>query len=138
MADSYGYRYGARSIIKKPLDSTSAAITAGDILTLATAGYLKEATDGDDFHGVAVESSASPDSDGDLSILVDVSQESVYEYPPDTGTVTAALAGTTMDVGAARSINIDASATDNVKVHRADVDANTVYVSFVTDYPGVA
>ncbi|MCP4069856.1 MAG: hypothetical protein GY741_16410 [Phycisphaeraceae bacterium] len=141
MADSYGYRYGNRVIVKKLLDSDSAAITAGDIITTsdATAGYVKEAdATGELFAGVAVTSASSPSADGGAFVLVDVSQESVYEYPADSGTPAAADAGFTCDIAAARSINFDASATDNVKIHRVDTDASTLFVSFITDYAGTA
>ena len=140
MADSYGYRYGPRVLVNKPLDSTTAAITAGDIMTTsnATAGYIKEADANSElFAGVAVESSASPSAAGDLSILVDVSGLSVYEYPVDSGTLVAADAGLTCDIAAARTINYDLGTTDNVKIHKVDVDAQTVFVSFLTDYAGV-
>jgi hypothetical protein len=124
-------------LISKPLDSTSAAITAGDIMTTsdATAGYIKEAdATGELFAGIAVESSASPSADGGLSILVDISQESIYEYPADSGTPAAGDAGFTCDIGGTRTINFDATATDNVKIHKVDTATSTVYVSFITDY----
>lgn len=65
-----------------------------------------------------------------MSILVDISEASVYEFPPDTGSATAAQAGKTCDVGGARSINVDATADDNVIIHSVDTDANSVLVSF--------
>ena len=139
MADSYGYRFGPRVLVSKPLDSTSAAITAGDIMTTtdASAGYIKEAdATGELFAGIAVESSASPGADGDLSILVDVSQASVYEYPADSGTAAAEDAGFTCDIGGTRTINWDATVVDNVKIHKVDTDAATLFVSFITDYAG--
>ena len=113
--DSFGYREGPRMLVSLPVDSSTADITAGDILAWGTAGY-------------------------DVSILVDVSELSIYEFPPDAGNVTQAIVGTTMDVGGARSANIDASADDVVVCVRVDVDANTGFFMFKTTskYAGVA
>lgn len=136
MADSYGYRYGPRVLVEMPLDSTSAAITAGDIITTtdASAGYVKEAdATGEAWVGVAVSSSASPSADGDLSILVDISELSIYEYPADSGTPAAADANFTCDIGGTRSINFDATAVDNVRLHKVTADS-TLIVSFINDY----
>ena len=139
MADSYGYRSGPRSSVKLLLDSDSAAVTSGDILTStgATPGYVIAADgSGDAFRGVAITDSASPSADGGAFVMADVSQMSIYEYPVDSGSVAAGDAGFTCDIAAARTINFDASVTDNVKIHAVDVDANTVFVSFITDFAG--
>ena len=139
--DAYGYRHGPRVIVPLPVDSSTSDITAGDILAWGTAGYVQQAAAGGAvIAGVAVESVASPSSDGDVTILVDVSPLSVYAYPPDSGSVTAGLAGTTMDIGGVRSIDIDASVDDVVRVVQADVTNGVVFVSFKTaeTWPGVA
>lgn len=139
--DSFGYREGPRMLVSLPVDSSTADITAGDILAWGTAGYVQQAAAGANIvAGIAAETVASPSADGDVSILVDVSELSIYEFPPDAGNVTQAIVGTTMDVGGARSANIDASADDVVVCVRVDVDANTGFFMFKTTskYAGVA
>ncbi len=138
--DSYGYRHGPRVLVKLPVDSATSDIVAGDILTWGTAGYVQQAAAGaNTVAGVAVESVSSPSSDGDSSILVDISEMSVYAYPPDSGSVSAGLVGKTMDVGGARSIDIDASTDDVVRVVEADTDNGVLLVMFktTTSYAGV-
>lgn len=136
---SYGYRYGERVPVQTPIDASSAAISVGDIITATgfTSGYFGKAAAGDTIFGVAMESCPVPASDGAKSILVDISQASVYEYPPDAGSVTAALAGKTCDVGGAQSIDIDASADDVVQIVRADTTANTVFIQIIPTRTGV-
>ena len=139
--DSYGYREGPRMLVSLPVDSSTSDITAGDLLAWGTAGYVQQAAAGaNTLAGVAAESVASPSADGDVSILVDISELSIYEFPPDAGSVTQAIVGTTMDVGGARSIDIDASADDIVRCVRVDTDANTAFVMLktVTSSGGVA
>lgn len=123
---AYGYREGERQLVSRPLDSSTSAIVAGDILTLATAGYLKRAAAGDTPYGVSVEDAAAPAADGDTSILVDVSTLSLYEYPADAGSVTQALASTWLDVGGPQSIDIDATTDKVFWVETVNTTANTV------------
>lgn len=138
MSVQYGYREGLRRLVSKPLDADTTAVSVGDILTVGTTGFLKKAAAGEPVYGVAAQASASPSADGDLSILVDISEDSIYEFPPDAGSVSAGLVGTTMDIGGAQSINIDASLVDDVKCVRVDTDANTLFVQFSITYTGVA
>lgn len=138
MSVQYGYREGRRILVEKELDADTAAIAVGEILTVGSTGYVKRAGAGETVYGIAAQASASPAADGDLSIMVDISEQSIYEYPPDGGSVTQALVGTTMDVGGPQSINIDASVVDNVKCVRVDTDANTLFVQFSLTYTGVA
>lgn len=136
--DVYGYRFGPRVLVKMPVDSSTTAIEAGDMLTLATAGYVKQAAAGDIVYGVAYDRVAVPAADGDAYVVVDVSREAVYEYPPDTGSVTAALLMLTCDLGGPRSINIDASADDCLQIVQCNVTENTVLVRIVSILTGVA
>ena len=132
MADSYGYRFGPRVLVSLPVDGSSAAITAGDVVASRDSGYIEQAGDADTLiKGVAVESCASPSADGGVSILVDISQESIYEYPSDT-TATAAQAGKTCDLAGARQVKSAGTAVDNVYIHKVDTDSNTCFVSFKT------
>jgi len=136
--DKYGYRYGPRYPQTYGVDSTSNAIAVGDVVTEATAGYVKKASAGDRVFGVAMEAATAGSADGDVKVQVDVSPYSVYEYPPDAGSVTVALIHRTMDLGGARSIDIDASADDDVYVENVDTSANTLFVRLVPYFQGVA
>lgn len=133
----YGYRRGLRHPVPMKVDSSTSAIVTGDTIQAATAGYVKQAAAAQALVGIAMQDCAVPSADGDATILVDVSTDSEYEYPPDTGTVTQALCNTTMDTGGAQSINIDASAVDNVIVRSVDTVKNTLNVSFIFAPAGV-
>lgn len=133
----YGYRRGPRNEVQARLDSTTSTVNIGDMLTLATAGYYKQAGAGDVVHGVAVSYSTAPSADGEKSVTMDISGESVYAYPPDSGTVTAALIGLMCDVGGAQSIDIDASTDDCILIRDVDVANNLVYVQIRPAFAGV-
>lgn len=138
MSDSlYGYRQGRRAVRPVRLDSATAAIEVGDMLTLGTAGYFQQAAAGDIPICVAMEKSAAPSADGDLSILADFDLTTVYEYPPDAGSVTVALIGKTCDVGGPKSVNIDATVDDVLLIVDVDTDANTAFVMIRPTYAGV-
>ena len=134
---AFSYRTGRRVIRKVLLDADSAAIVVGDALTItnATDGYFKEVdASGEAVSCIATTASASPSSDGDLFVMADFSTESVYEVPPDTGSITQAIAGNTCDCGAdARSINIDASSTDDILILEVDVNENIAYVRLLSN-----
>lgn len=126
----YGYREGTRLPVVLPVDSAANGdINVGDFVIFSTAGYITKVSAGDIPIGVSMQNVAVPSSDGGATCLVDVSQESIYEYPPDTGTCTVGLAGLTCDTGGAQSINIDASTDDCILIRRVDTSANTVFVS---------
>lgn len=136
-ADKYGYRFGERLIVEYGVDSTSSAISAGDHVKWDTAGYVEPCTAGDNPIGVAVADQTAGTADGDASVRVDISEWSVYEYPPDAGTVTVALRGLTCDLGGARSIDIDASADDNIVIVNVDTSANTLLIRHKYPVTGV-
>lgn len=139
MPDSYGYRFGPQVIQTYGVDSSVATtIRPGDHVKWATAGYVTICGAGDNPIGVAVSVATPGTSDGDVTVQVDISEWSVYEYPPDAGSVTAALIGLTCDLGGARSIDIDASADDNIKIVNVDTAANTVLVRHLYPTTGVA
>lgn len=138
--DLYGYREnagGKQLLIPVLIDSSSAAIDVNDMLTKGTAGYFQKAAAGDIVECFAAGKCAVPSADGGVSILADFSTESVYEYPPDAGTVTQALVPLTTDTGGARSVDIDASTDDCLQIVRVDVGANTVFVRRIPIYVGV-
>ena len=138
---AFEYRKGERKLVKCLLDDTSAAILVGDAITIsgANAGYFKEVdAAAEAVTGIAASESASPSVDGDLFVMVDISPLSVYRAPPDTGSVTQAIAGRSADVGAdARSVDINGSTTDDIIILEADVTGNTVLVRLNPTFTGV-
>ncbi len=137
--DKYGYRQGARTLVKVKVDSsTSVPIEVGDMLTLATAGYVKQASADDTVYGVAASRlETAPAADGDAEILVDISPDSIYEYPPDSGSASQAKLFLTCDVGGARSVNHDATVDDCLLIVGIDTDKNTYLVQIRPTYAGV-
>ena len=143
MATPYGYRKGPRELIELPLDSTSADIGADCIAITedgATSQFFKEVDgSGESLMGWSASKVDSPSADGGAKVLVDVSSQSIYEFPPDAGTVTYALVGKTCDIGAdGKSINIDASATDDILIVDVDTTSNTCFVRHIGNLGGVA
>lgn len=131
-SDNYGYRYGARKLVEFGVDSATSDITEGDMLTMGTAGYVQQAAAGSNvLVGFAAEGVSSPSSDGDVSILVDVSPDAVYAFPPDAGSVTVGLKELTCDIGGARSVDIDASTDDVILIRDVDTSANLAFISIV-------
>jgi len=128
VSDKYGYRHGQRQPVKMLVDSSSSVpIEVGDMIALATAGYVKQAAAGDKIVGVAMSRlPEAPAADGEASILVDISQESVYAYPGST-TVSQAKLMLTCDVGGARAIDETASDDDCIRIVGVDA-ANNVYL----------
>jgi hypothetical protein len=130
---SFAYREGERRPVWMKLDKDSADTVVGMAMTEsgATSGYIKEVdASGEAVIGFAMQIvEVTGASDGLCSVLVDVSEESVYEVGPDAGTVTQALVNKTMDVGAnGLSVNIDASSTDDIEVIGVDTVANTLSI----------
>lgn len=130
-SDSYGYRRGPRELVRYELVSTTAALVEGDMVKISgTAPYITACAAGDaNFLGFAAEGASSPSSNGDTSILVDVSYQSVYAYPPDAGSIAIAQRGLTVDIGGTRSVDIDGSGEDVLMIKDVDVAANLVFVS---------
>ena len=142
MATGFDFAYGERILVRVPLDSTSADIEVGDAITTsgATAGFYKEVdASGESTIGIAVEKVTSPDADGGATVLVNISENAYYRVNPDAGSVSSSLRFKLADIGAdGRSVNIDASATDNVKIHDYRTDDNTILVSVIVEvYAGV-
>ncbi len=125
----FDWRYGERQLQRYPLDKDSADITVGMALTHsgATSGYLKEVdASGEAVVGIAAsEVVVTGSADGDHYVMVDTSLTSVYEVGPDAGSVTQALLSKTCDVGAdGKTLNIDASATDDLQIVQVDLTNN--------------
>lgn len=140
----YGYRRGLRETRKARVANTavSGGIKKGDFLKWdGVAGYVTQAAAGDLPCAVANEACVTiPTTDGGQEIEADFGPQSIFEYPPDTGTVTVGMIGKTMDVGGAQSINIDASADDGVECVDVDTTNNTVFckIKFAQAETGIA
>lgn len=141
MATGFDFAYGERLLVRVPLVSTSANIEVGDAITVsATPGYYKEVgASGSSTIGIAMEKVSSPAVDGEATVLVNISENAYYRVNPDAGTVSSALRFKTADIGAdGRTVDIDASATDNVKIHDYRTADNSLLVSLiVAAYTGV-
>lgn len=133
-----GYRTGPRVVVKAKVAAATSDIKAGDALFgAAAAGYVQQAAAGEAPVGISTQDVDSPSANGDVTCLMDVSPLSQYEYPPDAGTVTQALANTTMDLGGPQSIDIDASTDDIFTVDEVDTVNNTVTGRFTFTPLGV-
>jgi hypothetical protein len=131
------YRYGMRSIEPYPVKA-AAVIKAGDFCKLDASGNIEPCASGDTATLVSVDTITGGASDGDVSCRADSSTESVYEYPPDSGTLTLALQLKTCDVGGPQSIDPDASADDGILIRKVDTNTNTAFISLAGVYSGVA
>lgn len=133
---------GERTLIELPLDASTAALVQGQVITEddATAGYFKEVDAlAESCRGVVVNKVASPATDGDKSVVVDVSRHSVYRVSPDAGSVALTDQMETCDIGAdGLTINIDGSTTDDIEILNVDTGANVAYVRFNFSLSGVA
>lgn len=134
----WGYRRGPYEIVKHYMDSATAAeVQPGDFVVAVSAGYVGQAAAGGTPLGVAVSVGLDPAADGQQYVLVSMHPDAVYEYPPDSGTVTQALVNTTMDIGGAQSIDIDASTDDIIQVVEVDTERNTLFVKLIPTFAGV-
>jgi hypothetical protein len=143
MATGFDFVYGQRVLVRVPLDADSADIEVGTAITATNAdtGFYKNVdASGETTVGIAVEKVSSPSADGGATVLIDISEESYYRVNPDTGTAAETLRFKTCDIGAdGRTANIDASDTDNVKIHEVRTSDNALLVSIiVAAYVGVA
>jgi hypothetical protein len=143
MALPYGYRKGIQQLVMLPLDSTSADITAtATAITSsgATANYFKEVDAAAEIVvGFSASKVDSPSADGGAYVKVDISTDSVYEFPPDAGTVSYGLIGKTCDIGAdGQSVDIDGSSDDSLRIVDVDTTANTCFVQLRDNGTGVA
>lgn len=136
-SDSYGLAYGEPVIVRVKIDSSTSAIDQFDHLTLASAGYFKKCSAGDTPYCVALEAGGVPAADGEITITADISELTVYRYPVGTGTLTQAMVGLTCDLAGSRSIDVTASADDNIVILEADVTNNVALIRHKYTYSGV-
>lgn len=140
MAFEFRGNAGDRILVALPLAAASTATVVGLAITYsATAGYFKEVdAAAEPIVGIAAQIVDSPGANGDLTVLVDVSAESVYEVPADSGSVGNTLLMKSMDVGAdGLTVDIDGSTTDDVRCIGFDADANTIRCTLRTVVTGV-
>ncbi len=134
----WGYRSGRSEVRKARIANTAVAagIKVGDILKYDGVGdgYYTVAAAGDLPRCVALEpvpAANIPTADGGVEIAAEFSEDAVFEYPPDAGTVTvAALVNKTCDLGGVQSIDIDATVDDGVHIIDVDLNRNTVFCKF--------
>lgn len=138
MADKYGYRFGPQLIVTYPMDSAgSSNVIPGDHVKFSTAGYVVACGAGDNPIGVATSVGVDPGTDGYETVQVDISEWSVYEYPIGTGTGTLAMTKLTCDLAGARSIDVTASADDNIVIVKVDTVNNTALIRHTYPVAGV-
>lgn len=121
---------GTPILVEIPVAAASANIVVGDMIGVSS-GYAVQAAAGENvLLGFAHENVTSPSADGDVTVKVDISKETVYRYPIDTGSVAVTdLTGSTCDCGGPQAVNEDAT-TDNVlRIVKVLVDTDEFYVT---------
>lgn len=127
MADlSLGYVSGPRDLQRCKVDS-AATFAAGEMVSLDTDGYIIKAVSGANVYGVAFEpQETASGTDGETSVLVDISDTSVYRFT--AASVTQAMLGKLCDVAGAQAIDVTASTDDCIKIVGVDVAGATALV----------
>lgn len=120
-SDIWGLVTGEPVIVQAKVDASTSAITQFDYLAMGTAGYVQKAVAGSTIVGVAMESCGVPGADGNITIKMDVSEETVYRRPVGNGMLTQAMCYTTCDIYTSRSIDVAASTDDCVLIVECDV-----------------
>lgn len=112
MASTYGIHKDLGDEVDHLEVKASATWDRGAFLKRDSNGYIEVCGAGDIPIGVAADelvTADSPSSDGDITRPVYRGPNNYYRYPADSGTPTIAIADKKMDVGGARSVDIDAS-----------------------------
>lgn len=123
-----------RNVISLPLDKDSAAIVEGSLITTAgaTAGFVQRVdANSEVVIGVAIQAVDSAGTvDGDKTVLVDVSTESVYEVKPSTGSVAAANLQQKFDAAAnGKTVLFGVTAANgDIECIKVDAGRNTLLV----------
>lgn len=131
MADlSYGYVYGPQVLISVPVAAASADIVRGDMITISS-GYAAQASAADALFGFCVDAATSPSANGDVSILVDISRDSVYRYPINTGSAaqTNLTNAAAADVGGPQSVDVTSPANNDIKIVAVETATNTYLIT---------
>jgi len=135
MAIGRNYVRGPLIFMAWPVAAASAAIEVGDMIMLAS-GYAKQAAAGEAIVGVAFEKVASPSSNGDITVKVNVSREAVYRYPIDTGTVAQSnmTAGGNADAGTYSSgstVDVTSPSNNDLRIVEVDTTNNEFLITLV-------
>lgn len=117
----YGYHSGPIAEVECPVDSSTGTIEVGYLVTLATAGYVKAATSGDEPYGWAMSRCTAPTNDGDKTIRVNVSREAIYRLPPASGSVAQSNLFLAKDVGGSQSVDTSANTDKSIEIVGVDV-----------------
>lgn len=132
----YGYRYGDRNLVSLPVKA-SETWEAGDAVKLSS-GFLAKCGAGDSVYAIAFDAvPTAPSANGDLSVLVDLSTDSVYEWPVGTGTISQAMQGQTCDISGSQGLDVTASADDCILIVKPNVSANTALIQIRPAATGV-
>ena len=138
---AFTYVNGDRVLVRLPLDSTTADIKVGDAITSAnaTAGFYKKAdATSEVICGIAQEILSSPASNGDVSVLVNTSENAFYRVKAGNGTLVEGMKMESCDVHSdGESIDVTASSTDNILIHDVRLSDATALVSIVMSFTGV-
>lgn len=136
----YGYHSGPSRKMRFPVANT-ADIKEGDMLKIDGAGqYATPAGAGDAIIGVALNAQEKPTTDGDKYVWAETHPEAIFEYPTDDATaIGASVLWKTCDTKTAQSIDIGASAVDNIYIWGYDAKTATLLVSidFKSPFTGV-
>ena len=119
-----GLRKGTPVFEYWPVAAASADIEVYDLITLSS-GYAAQCSAGDTVAAFAHSKVSSPSANGDVVVKVDVSKETVYEYPIDTGTVAESNRGGTGDSGGSQSVDVTSTTNNDIAIVNVDTDANT-------------
>jgi hypothetical protein len=132
----YGYRRGPRNLVTLPVKSGE-TFEVGDAVVLSS-GYLAKAAAGGAVFGVATSGVlTAPSADAGAEATVDVSTDSLYEWPVGTGTITQAMTGKTCDVSGSQGLDVTASADDCILIVVPNVAANSALIQIRPAAAGV-
>lgn len=136
---NYGFRAGSMVTTTVPLDSGGTyPIRAGDFLDVGTAGYFQQAAAGGKVYAIAADDVLeAPSADGYAEVAAYVNEQDIFYYPVGTGTITAAMAFKNCDLAGPQSLDVTASADDNVTIIKCDVANNAAWITFNRPVAGV-
>lgn len=134
---NYGYRSGERCGVPWPL-ADGVTVNVGDLMTKDSNGFCTPATAGDKVYGVSMDKVPTAGAaDGDIVIVVDTSPDTLYEYPPASGSVSQAIVGKTCDSGGVKSVDVTASTNDDLFIVGMNSASNVYYVKLRVNPAGV-
>lgn len=130
-----GFRRGRRMTVTVGVAALSGDLEVNDFVGLdANKFAIRRDADGA-IYGVVMEGVPSPPADGEATVLLDISEESIYEFAASLAP-TQAVVGTSTDISGRQEVLTGvaaAPASNNVVIHEIKVAAGTVYASIVRD-----